>query len=434
MAYRRLSLESLSVNRANDRHGELENETAAIAWLFYNHEPHMRNLAKDLVEAGQLYEAPLVFPDENAFIVFDGNRRITCLKLLTDPRRAPTVELREFFEQLKTKAATPIPDHIECQVETDRDQIDEILFRRHTGSQAGVGQITWDDRMKSNFVNRTGKASGVNLAEDIERRLEGSSLPRISKKIPWSTMNRLLSAEAFRNRVGLSVSKGRVELTHEESVVLRALHRIASDLANKRIVLNHVWDVDGKRDYLNQLAQEGILPRPEHALEAPVSAVPSERPTVRIRPLSKPQRRLNLIPNAPYAIAWSGRLQRHRAIWEELQFHLRLAEHPNAISVLLRVLLELSLENYIQRINVNTVKPTDSLARRTLRIAEDLHSKGKINRKYLEGINKFPQYDTLISADTLNRYVHSPNFAPSPEHLTALWDALAELIVLCLSA
>jgi hypothetical protein len=147
-----------------------------------------------------------------------------------------------------------------------------------------------------------------------------------------------------------------------------------------------------------------------------------------------PQRRVNLIPNAPYAIAWPGRLQRHRAIWEELQFHLRLSEHPNAISVLLRVLLELSLENYIQQVNLSTVKPTDSLARRTLRIAEDLHTKGKINRKYLEGINKFPQYDTLISADTLNRYVHSPNFAPSPEHLTALWDALAELIVLCLSA
>jgi len=433
MPYRRLALNGLVVNRANDRHGELENETAAIAWLFYHHEPHMRNLAKDIAEAGQLYETPLVYPERDGFIVFDGNRRVTCLKLLSDPRRAPTVELREFFEQLQTTYQSTLPDNIDCQVETDRDQIDEILFRRHTGSQAGIGQINWDDRMKSNFVSRTGKASGVNLAEDIERRLRGSDLHRISKKIPWSTMNRLLSAEAFRNRVGLSVSKGRVELTHQEPVVLSALHRIASDLANRRIVLNDVWDVDGKRDYLNKLAQEGVLPRPEHALETPLTAIPSERPTVRSRPPPKPQRRINLIPNAPYSIAWPGRLQRHRAIWEELQFHLSLAEHPNAISVLLRVLLELSLENYIQQIGLSTVKANDSLARRTLRIAEDLYSKGKINRKYLEGINKFPQYDALISADTLNRYVHSPNFAPSPEHLTALWDALAELIVLCLS-
>jgi hypothetical protein len=50
MAIRKLPLESLLVNRANDRHGELENETAAIAWLFNTHESHMRNLAKDIAK------------------------------------------------------------------------------------------------------------------------------------------------------------------------------------------------------------------------------------------------------------------------------------------------------------------------------------------------------------------------------------------------
>jgi hypothetical protein len=40
--------------------------------------------------------------------------------------------------------------------------------------------------------------------------------------------------------------------------------------------------------------------------------------------------------------------------------------------------------------------------------------------------------DQLISSDTLNRYVHSPQFAPSPEHLVAIWDSIAELVVQCL--
>ena len=39
MAYRKLPLASLVVNPANDRHGELENETAAIAQLFATHGP-----------------------------------------------------------------------------------------------------------------------------------------------------------------------------------------------------------------------------------------------------------------------------------------------------------------------------------------------------------------------------------------------------------
>ena len=99
MAIRKLPLSSLVVNRANDRHGELENETAAIAWLFNERETHMRNLTKDIVAEGEIYEIPLVSPEKAKYIVFDGNRRVTCLKLLENPRRAPTTELQTFFRE-----------------------------------------------------------------------------------------------------------------------------------------------------------------------------------------------------------------------------------------------------------------------------------------------------------------------------------------------
>ncbi|MGO7039856.1 hypothetical protein ACCS60_16045 [Rhizobium acaciae] len=97
MSFRSLSLSTLVVNSANDRHGELENETAAIGWLFNNRENHMRNLAKDIVAQGGVYDPPLVSSEGGKFIVFDGNRRVTCLKLLASPKRAPTVELQRFF-------------------------------------------------------------------------------------------------------------------------------------------------------------------------------------------------------------------------------------------------------------------------------------------------------------------------------------------------
>jgi hypothetical protein len=98
------------------------------------------------------------------------------------------------------------------------------------------------------------------------------------------------------------------------------------------------------------------------------------------------------------------------------------------------VLLELCIDNYVTQVSLTTTKGADSLAKRALRVAEDLHSKGKINQRYMEMFKKFPQVDSLVSADTLNRYVHSGNFAPSPEHLTALWDTLADFIVHCLNA
>ena len=66
---------------------------------------------------------------------------------------------------------------------------------------------------------------------------------------------------------------------------------------------------------------------------------------------------------------------------------------------------------------------------RVAKVAEDWHAKSKINSKYLGEVKKFQHADQLISADTLNRYVHSPHFAPSTNHHTALWDSLSPLIV-----
>lgn len=436
MSFRHIPLEALTINRANDRHGELENETSAIAWLFNNFEQHMRNLAKDIVETGQLFEPPLVFPDDDRYIVFDGNRRTTCLKLLDKPKRAPTVELQEFFTNQRSKWKGDFPHAIQCQIELDRDRIDDILFRRHTGTQGGIGQTTWDDRMKSNFINRTGMGGPFNVADEIERRLSvAGMLPR--KKIPRSNMNRLFSTEALRNRAGFAVNKGKFELTHDEPMVLRALRRIADDLANKHVVLGDIWDLDGKRAYLDELEKEKILPKADHALNRKAEAAEQKKPlSIVLSPprAQRPQRRTTLIPNVQFSITWSGRLQRHRAIWEELQFHLNLADHPNAISVLFRVLTELSVANYIEQTKLGSVGQNDSLGRKVFKVAEDLRKANKIDQKYFELIQKFPQHDALLSADTLNRYVHSPNFAPSPDHLTALWDWMADFVVHCLNA
>ena len=337
MSYRTLPLDSLVVNPANDRHGELENETAAIARLFALREQHMRNLTKDLVTKGEVFEPPLVYPDGDKFIVADGNRRTTCLKLLDKPRRAPTVELQQFFADQKKAWRGRFPDRIQCRVETDRDRVDDILFRRHTGSQNGIGQSNWDDRMKNNFVVRTGKATGSSVADEIEKRLAAADmLPK--KKIPRSNMNRLLSAEALRNRLGFSLRKGKFEYLRNEDAVRRALHRVADDLASGKLTLNEIWDTDSKLNYIDKLDQDGVLPTvadlPKKPSTSPIPTPPKPQPA----PAAPPPARVNLIPRIEYGVAWAGRLQRHHAIWDELQFRLDLSEHPNAISVLLRVL------------------------------------------------------------------------------------------------
>ncbi|MGO7985206.1 hypothetical protein [Rhizobium leguminosarum] len=455
MTYKKLALKALLVNSANDRHGELENETAAIAWLFTHHESAMRKLAKDLAETGEIYEPPLVWPDGTNYVVFDGNRRVTCLKLISQPKRAPSLELQAFFKGMKASWKGVFPDRLDCQIETDRERIDEILLRRHTGTRGGVGRNPWTDRMTATFVERTGKGGGVNVADEIEKRLEaGGMLP--AKKIPWSTANRLLSSEGLRNRVGISVSRSKFQLTHPEPLVLPIFRRIAEDLTNRVVVLGDLWDNEGKVAYLDRLETEGVLPLPplpstpgapgpglgtgsgvgpvpgSGTGRGPAPGAPSSPPQP--SPAAKPIKRTTLVPQVSHAVVWQAHVQRQRQIWDELQFKLRLDDHPNAISVLFRVLFELSIDNYITRTNLPGIYPNDSLKNKVKKVGADLEAKRRIDGKYAGIIRKLDSADRIFSIDTMNRYVHSADFAPSPSHLTALWDQVSQLVVICLNA
>ncbi|MGX9142237.1 hypothetical protein [Mesorhizobium sp. 128a] len=355
------------------------------------------------------------------------------MKLLANPKRAPSVELQQFFADLKGNWVGTFPKKLMCRVETDRDVIDDILFRRHTGSQGGVGQANWDGRMKTTFVNRTGKGGKLNVADEIEEQLREAKLLPERKKLPRSNLNRLLSAEAFRNRVGISTAKGKLEFTRRKEAVMPALARIADDLAHKRITLDDVWDVDRKSVYLDRLENEGVLPTAADAIRADDKSAKDKKQTTKTKKVTQPAKRMRLIPDTDYGVAWSGRLQRHHAIWDELQFSLDLEHHPNAIAVLCRVLLELSVDNYISQSKITTISEPDPLVKKIVGCAEDLDAKGKVEKRYVQVIRKARTMDEIVSIDTLNKYVHSSGLAPAPKDLASLWDTFAPLIVLFLN-
>lgn len=427
MVYESLEVSRLQVNRANDRHGEVENEPLAIAELFRRHGQQMKNLAADIAGAGQVYDAPLVMPDEDIYVVFDGNRRVTCLKLLLEPNRAPSRDLQHYFRELLDGASGPLPTELICQVEHDRLLIDNILFRRHTGSQRGVGQLDWNDRAKLNFVERTGQGGGINVAAEVERFLTADDrLPRGS--IPWSTLTRLLSSEEFRNRAGISTAGRRFRLTHDHEAVADALQRIAGDLANQVITLGDLWNNEGKRAYLNRLEAEGVLPTEAERLQEPVAPGRVPRRPRRDPPPPRPPQTTFIPADAPH-VQWVAAQQRPRAIWEELQT-LPLRDHPNAVSALMRILLELTVENYIAEHDLHS---RDDLSRKVGVVAADLLARGAIDQQYHDELDRVRRDDQLISVASMQRYIHSPDFAPMEGELRAYWTRLGRFLVAALN-
>jgi hypothetical protein len=442
MKIKYIALTDLSINNANDRHGELADDGMAMEWLLTHRADHMRNLAMDIVKEGRIYESPLVHEEGGAFIVYDGNRRVTSLKLLDKPTHAPTDSWREFFQNLRSEWAGTFPTKIECQIETDRDRIDEILYRRHTGGQSGIGQSPWDPDAKSNFVKRTGKKDKVNVAEEIEDKLKEGGFIKKTAKVPRSNLNRLLSSEAFKNRVGISVRKNQMEITHNETKVIGALTRIAQDLISKTIVLDDVWSNKDKKEYLDLLETEGFLPGAADSLSTnknfktlkPTKSATSTQSSSQ-KTSAKPKKRKTLIrPDIDYGVLPQTHTKRAMDIWGELQHHLEFDKHGNAIAVLFRVLLEFSVENYISQKSIAAVHPNDSLGKKFHKVLDHMLGASSIDKKYHEGLKKFENTEPILSANTMNKFLHHKHFFPSDHHLKSMWDSLSEFIVVCLKA
>ena len=324
-----IELSRLRLNPYNDRHGPLRDEASSIQWLLDNRKAHMRALSQDLAKTKRLYEHPLVRPEGDGFVVFDGNRRTCCMKLLANPKMAPSEAWVDFYAELSSPEIKEAFRRVECEVEQDLEVIDETLLRRHTGSQDGVGQSPWDPEGKSFFLQRTGKAS-VGLGESIEKALKAEQLIPPDLSLPWSNLERLFSSEPIRKRAGFSFSGGELTYLSDKKRNLETLQRIANDLAGRgkrKIVLNDLWNNAKKGQYLDQLKNEGVMidavvvrqPDPEDQYGPPVPSGPSPRPTRGPAPKDK-----HLISSADHnPFMDHPGLERAQNIWRELQFSLQ---------------------------------------------------------------------------------------------------------------
>ena len=263
-----LHIDHLRINPHNYRHDNVADEATAIVTLLDTLPFRMKNLAKDIAKTGELFVLPMVGSKENGtHIVFDGNRRVTCLKSLNKPHHAPTEEWQEFFSKTAKGSEVPLPLKIDCQIATDQDWIDNYLYRIHTGSQDGVGQINWGNPSKARFVERTGKSTKLNLPGIIEEKLRSGELIDENLKFKHTNLERLLSSEEFRSRVGISARTREIVFIRDVEKSLAALVRVVEDLAAGTLNLNHLLVNKKKRKYLNDLEKEGVLPTAHDELE-----------------------------------------------------------------------------------------------------------------------------------------------------------------------
>ena len=384
----------------------------------------LRVLATDIVRFG-LDPSDLFIVmelDNKRYVVLDGNRRLTALKVLENPEivnGAISASDLAALKRLSREFDPDANDSILCIVVKDRSEADHWIELRHTGYQDGAGQLRWGSDEGARFRARTGGALDAETQALNFLQKRGDITQEFRRKVPATTFRRLLRTPGVREKLGLDWKDNILIVTGEEEAVAKALQYVADDLSKGRIT---VRELDRKADrlrYAESLPPEIVVDRQASQSSKPADATKSERSSTA---KTRQRTRDRLIPRS---VALNVTDTRIRDIESELK-RLSLQHYPNAVSVLFRVFLELSADAYIQETSLTSVTENSKLETKLQAVTKDLVSKNKMTPQQAKVVRRASQRDSYLgpSITGMHQYVHNMHMFPGPADLQADWDSL----------
>ena len=391
------------------------------------------NLATDIVENGlDQSNLPIVIPsetDSKRYVVVEGNRRISTLKALENPEILDGALSSTILTKLKKLSqryqASPTAK-INCLLMDNRDAARHWIELRHNGEAEGRGIVPWGAQERARFGLRSDLALQILDALVAEKVIT----PAERKKVRLTNLQRIVANREARERLGVDLSDGKMVFTGEKTQSLKALGRVANDIGSGRVKVRDIYNNELIGNYVGSLPRE-LLTTPLKATAAKPTRAAKKKPTKSAKGGGKaPKRdRDRLIPNDS-TLSTQG--QRLVDIEDELR-KLSLTRFPNAVSVLMRVFVELTVDGYIQRHKLTIKGHRETLAGKLSLVCDDLVNNKKLTREQAKPVRRAAAKDSFLapSVDLMHGYVHNPHIFPSGGDLRSSWDNLELFLVTC---
>ena len=239
--YEIISIEDLYVNPENDRYvNDSEDEISAMIDMFKvangNPRVEMVNLAEDISAYGlNPFEWPIVWYDEELkkYIVIEGNRRITCIKLMTQYKGNQQI-LSCIPEVEKIYKLTYPEENIECVVYDDLYEAQKVLAKIHQDVNEGVGRKQWDAYAKQKANSKLGNGSKTYSIIQFLREYDMVS-PELLECMAgsrWtSKLERVVSFRRFKEVYNIDFSSN-FSLIYKDTVeqVYKMMEKLVTDL------------------------------------------------------------------------------------------------------------------------------------------------------------------------------------------------------------
>lgn len=265
--YKTLDITDLYVNPDNYRYvEEVQDEISAIIAMFQvnvgDSKKEMLNLANDIIEDGlNPFEMPIVcFDDEiSKYVVYDGNRRVTCLKLMTQYKGNADVvkEIPSVAEIYKLQYKGD--ESIQCVVYEDEDDAIHFLNKIHNDINNGIGRKQWDSQAKMKANAAYGNKSKSYAIVEFLKSHENTSdelLEKINTNRWISKLERVVSFSLFKDTYNIQFdNNSNMSYLDTETQVLKMLSKLVDDIITNSATGNFRFKSDFQ-NYVDKLPEE----------------------------------------------------------------------------------------------------------------------------------------------------------------------------------
>lgn len=429
-----ISLTNLSVNIENPRFELVGNQREAIQVMIADQGDKLINLAKDIVETGMLNPGELILvtpheKDKGHYNVLEGNRRVTALKVLSNPdlidgkHSSFAKRLKPYAEQFKKKPILDIP----CAVFNNPEDANKWIKLKHTGENEGVGIVRWDAQQVARFDERIEGTSPVAL-QAIDFLRKESSVPDTVKNklknVPSSSLDRLLKDKNVQQVIGINVKDNRLQTHLLKDEVVKGLTKIVTDLADKKIKVKDIYTKEDREKYIETFKPTDIPNKKKKAASAwelTSPTLPSKTSQSKSKPKHTPLStdRETVIPKDCILSISEPRINK---IYRELK-GLNVDLFENAAGVMFRVFIELSLDTFIDHHKLTTVNKDATLRKKVDEVSLHMEKQGLADKHVCKGIRKAVNNNhDVLAMETFNAYIHNRHLSPIPKDLKITWD------------
>ena len=435
MASIELDLDELLLDLENPRISKADSQLGALQKIVEDQDLKLVVLAESIaadrlnpMDRWLVIKSPT---ERGRYIVLEGNRRLAALRLLNNPSVLKELEVRTLvkkrLEELAAAFDLDTVQPIDCYEVADRTVATPWLSQRHTGENKGSGIVDWGGVATARFRGRDPALQALDLVVN-HGGLTDEEKEVIAGHFPISTLDRLLSTPAVRQKLGMEITDSKLRTGLDPAEAMKPLRRIVLDLATEEINVTKLKSKDQQLAYIAKMGKD--LPDLKK-MSSEMRAVEGlddqdfKQPKVKPKPKPKPVPvRKTLIPRDCYLTVSNAKIAE---IAKELR-NLGLSDFPHAISVLFRVFLEQSTDHYLTAAGVAlTMRTAGGVKDKSLRAkvgeAIDEMVKKGTPKKDLAGVIKgIDDKNSPLYIDTLHNYVHSRFLSPTERELKVAWD------------